>query len=158
VSGKVLVVTYYFPPLGGVGVQRTLKYITYLPRWGWRPIVVTPGNPAYAVRDASLLDALPADLEVHRTTSWEPGRWLGAVARRLGTGGAGRTVSKLRSASDRVWGALLFPDNQVGWAPFGARAGRKASRGTGFDVVYSTAAPISAHLIAGMVKRSTGRP
>ena len=176
-SGRVLVVTYYFPPLGGVGVQRTLKYITYLPRWGWQPIVVTPRNPAYTVRDASLLDVLPPDLEVHRTASLEPGQLHNAIIRRLGGEGTGssgaatdpagrpagagrlaRLVSKSRSLWGRIWNALLFPDAQIGWVPFGARAGRLANRGPGFDVVYSTAAPVSAHIVAGLVKRSTGRP
>ena len=64
-SGRVLVISYYFPPLGGVGVQRTLKYVKYLPGSGWQPIVVTPARPAYTVRDASLLDVLAPDLEVY---------------------------------------------------------------------------------------------
>jgi glycosyltransferase involved in cell wall biosynthesis len=175
-SGRVLMVTYYFPPLGGVGVQRTLKYVAYLPRWGWQPAVVTPRNPAYTVLDPSLLDVLPAGLEVNRTASLEPGRLSKAVRRMLGgpTGSAGAAIDlagrparggwpgKLVWLSmglwNRIWNALLFPDAQVGWVPFGSRAGRKAYRRREFDVVYSTAAPISAHLIAGRVKRSTGRP
>ncbi len=52
----------------------------------------------------------------------------------------------------------MFPDAQIGWVPFGWRAGRRARREPGFDVIYSSAAPISAHLIAGLVKRSTRRP
>jgi glycosyltransferase involved in cell wall biosynthesis len=176
-SGRVLVVAYYFPPLGGVGVQRTLKYITYLPRWGWQPTVVTPRNPAYTVRDPSLLGVLPAGLEVHRTASLEPGRLPNAVARLLSRsptdssgaaadlgrrpargGLAGSLVWKSMILWNRIWNVLLFPDTEIGWVPFGARAGRKAYRQREFDVVYSTAAPISAHLIAGLVKRSTGRP
>jgi glycosyltransferase involved in cell wall biosynthesis len=176
-SGRVLVVTYYFPPLGGVGVQRTLKYVTYLPRWGWQPVVVTPRNPAYTVRDPSLLESLPTDLEVYRTASIEPGRLPNALARLVGRrtadapGGAvdlagrparGGPVGKLvwifTGVWNRVWNALLFPDAQVGWVRFGARAGRKAYRRREFDVVYSTAAPVSAHLVAARIKRSTGRP
>ncbi len=176
-SGRVLVVAYHFPPLGGIGVQRTLKYVTYLPRWGWRPIVITPRNPAYTVRDPSLLDLLPADLAVHRTASLEPGRLPNAVARLLIRGpkdssGAAADVAARRARGgwlgklvwksmilwNRIWYKLLFPDAEIGWVPFGWRAGRSANRRREFDVVYSTAAPISAHLIAGLVKRSTGRP
>lgn len=158
-SGRLLVVTYYFPPLGGIGVQRTLKYVTYLPRWGWQPVVVTPRNPAYTVRDASLLGALSPDLEVHRTAGFEPGQLHNALIRRLG--GAGRLaglVAKSRSLWSRIWNTVLFPDAQVGWVPFGARAGRQAYREHRFDAVYSSASPISAHVIAGLLKRSTGRP
>lgn len=175
-SGRVLVVTYFFPPLGGVGVQRTLKYVTYLPRWGWQPVVVTPANPAYTVRDPSLVGGLAADLEVNRTASLEPGRLPNAIARLTGHGsketsgaadlarnpaGAGLTGKlgwAFRGAWNRIWSALLFPDTEVGWVPFGARAGRRAYRRQRFDVVYSTAAPISAHLAAGLIKGSTGRP
>ncbi len=172
---RVLVVTYFFPPLGGVGVQRTLKYVTYLPRWGWQPVVVTPRNPAYAVRDPSLLDVLPADLEVHRTASIEPGRVPNALGRLLGGKSTRSTAADLagkparsglraklgwagRGVWNRFWNVALFPDQEIGWAPFGARAGRRAYRRRRFDVVYSTAAPVSAHLVAGMIKRSTGRP
>jgi glycosyltransferase involved in cell wall biosynthesis len=176
VSGRVLVVTYYFPPLGGVGVQRTLKYITYLPRWGWQPAVVTPRNPAYTVRDPSLLDLLPADLEVHRTGSFEPGRLPIAVGRRLHRRSAGTSDGAADLAGkpssgwhrklgwvlgglwNRTWNVLLFPDAQIGWVRFGARAGSKVFQHQAFDVVYSTSAPVSAHLIADRIKRSTGRP
>ena len=49
--GRVLVVAYNFPPIGGVGVQRTLKFVTYLPRWGWDPVVLTARDPGVAERD-----------------------------------------------------------------------------------------------------------
>jgi glycosyltransferase involved in cell wall biosynthesis len=174
VSGRVLMVTYYFPPLGGVGVQRTLKYMTYLPRWGWQPAVLTPRNPAYTVRDPTLLDVLPPDLEVNRSASLEPGSLPNSVllllsrpdasgATDLGgrptRGGLpGRLLWKSMIAWSRVWNKLLFPDAQIGWVRLGARAGSRAYGRQAFDVVYSTAPPVSAHLIAARVKRSTGRP
>jgi glycosyltransferase involved in cell wall biosynthesis len=174
VSGRVLMVTYYFPPLGGVGVQRTLKYMTYLPRWGWQPAVLTPRNPAYTVRDPTLLDVLPAGLEVNRSASLEPGSLPNSVLRLLsrpdasGTtdlggrptrGGIfGKLLWKSMIAWSRVWNKILFPDAQIGWVRLGARAGRKVYGRRAFDVVYSTAPPVSAHLIAARVKRSTGRP
>ena len=117
-SGRVLVVTYYFPPLGGVGVQRTLKYITYLPHWGWQPIVVTPRNPAYTVRDASLLDVLPPDLEVHRTASLEPGQLHNAIIRRLGGEGTGSS------------GAATDPAGRPAGAGRLARLASKSASGT----------------------------
>jgi len=86
--GRVLVVTYYFPPVGGVGVQRTLKYVTYLPKWGWQPVVVAPRDPGYPIRDESLLAALPPDLEIHRSLSLEPSRARRALSNRLGGRGS----------------------------------------------------------------------
>jgi glycosyltransferase involved in cell wall biosynthesis len=174
VSGRVLVVVYYFPPLGGVGVQRTLKYVTYLPKWGWQPSVLTPRNPAYTVRDPSLVASLPPDLEVIRTACFEPGTLPNAVLRRLSRpdasgatdlngrptrgGLAGRLMWKSMILWGRLWYKVLFPDSQVWWVPFGTRAGRKAHKRQAFNVIYSTSAPISCHEIARRLKRATGLP
>jgi glycosyltransferase involved in cell wall biosynthesis len=178
-SGRVLLVTYFFPPVGGVGVQRTLKYVTYLPKWGWQPVVVAPRDPGYPIRDESLVAALAPDLEIHRSLSLEPSRARRAIAARLlGRGKAGKpsaapdqVASRRGSATvgrsplrlgaslwSRVWGAVLFPDEAVAWVPFGARSGRRIARTGSIDVVYSSSPPISAHLVAWMIKRATGKP
>ncbi len=174
---RVLVLTYFFPPVGGVGVQRTLKYVTYLPRWGWEPVVVAPGDPAFPVRDKSLMATLAPDLEVHRTTSLEPGR-MPSVAARLLSRRRSRSsgveidlttastrgslpLRLLRKASilwNRIWAVLLFPDGVIAWMPFAVRSGLMAHRRRPVDVIYSSAAPISTHLAAGLIKRYTGRP
>jgi glycosyltransferase involved in cell wall biosynthesis len=177
VSGRVLVVAYYFPPLGGVGVQRTLKYVKYLPAAGWTPIVVTPANPAYMVRDESLLDELPPEVSVERTGSFEPARLPNAIAgwlarRRtpsgggprdatVGPAGAGlpaRVLMKGMILWNRIWGLLLFPDAAVGWVGSAVRRGLAIHRRAPVDVIYSTSAPISCHLIAGRIAARTGLP
>src|SRR5690349_6471236 len=71
-SKKVLIITYYWPPLGGSGVQRWLKFARYLPEFGWTPVVFTPENPSLPIRDESLVKQQPASLEVVRTPIWEP--------------------------------------------------------------------------------------
>lgn len=176
-GGRVLVLTYFFPPVGGVGVQRTLKYVTYLPRWGWEPVVVAPGDPAFPVRDRSLMAALAPDLEVHRTASLEPGRLPSVAARLLSrrrskssgveidltTASARgslslRVLRKLSILWNRIWAVLLFPDGVIAWMPFAVRSGLMAHRRRPVDVIYSSAAPISTHLAAGLIKRYTGRP
>src|SRR5690625_7588041 len=68
----VLIVTYYWPPGGGPGVQRYLKFTKYLPRFQVRPLVLTVSNPTYPIRDESLLDEVPPDLKVFRTRTVEP--------------------------------------------------------------------------------------
>ena len=176
-SGRVLVVTYYFPPVGGIGVQRTLKYVTYLPRWGWEPVVVAPGDPAFPVRDPSLMAALAPDLEVHRTASLEPGR-MPAVLARLLRGRRSKSTAvevepstrpvprnrpewvgrKLVIGWNRVWAALLFPEAAVAWMPFAVRSGLKANGRRSVDSIFSSGAPISSHLAAGLIKGRTGRP
>ena len=177
VSGRVLVIAYFFPPLGGVGVQRTLKYVKYLPQSGWQPIVVTPARPAYTVRDASLLGELPPDLQVERTASFEPARLPNAVAAYLGRrrppsseastdgivgpAGAGlpaRVLSTGMAVWKHVWGALLFPDAAAGWVGAATRRGIAVHKSAAVDVIYSTSGPISCHLIAGKIAAGTGLP
>ncbi len=71
-SKKVLIIAYYWPPSGGSGVQRWLKFVKYLPQFGWEPYVFTPENPSFAIRDESLLKDVPAEAEVIRFPIWEP--------------------------------------------------------------------------------------
>lgn len=69
---KLLVVTYYWPPSGGAGVQRILKFCKYLPQFGIDPLVLTVSNPTYPIRDESLLDEIPEELPVYTSASLEP--------------------------------------------------------------------------------------
>jgi glycosyltransferase involved in cell wall biosynthesis len=184
--GRVLVVSYNFPPLGGVGIQRTLKYATYLPKWGWEPIVLTARNPGEALRDEDTARSVPPDLQVERAFCPEPVKLrhaLGGAARRLtgrgkldparsvppaggGAGGGSRrgggSLGPLRAVIGPVWTAAMritfFPDEQVGWVPFAVRLGRAVHRRDPIDVVYSTSAPISSHLAAALIARRTGLP
>ena len=66
---KVLIITYYWPPSGGAGVQRWLKFSKYLPEFGWDPVILTvdPGYAAYPVTDNSLDSDIPSTVEVHNT-------------------------------------------------------------------------------------------
>lgn len=176
---RVLVVTYYFPPLGGGGIQRTLKHVTYLPAAGWEPVVVTPRDPDYEIRDPRLLDQVPAELEVHRSFIWEPTRvyrrlsgLYGAVSRRSGRQAetATSTAPDQRASPDPrgatrpigLWANLsrylAFPDYQVLWLPFGVRSGLKVHSDNPVDVIYSSAPPFTTHLIAGRLKMRTGLP
>ncbi len=180
--GRVLMVAYYFPPVGGVGVQRTLKFATYLPRYGWQPEIVAPGNPGFALRDPSLMALVPATLQVHRTRSLEPAKlatWARGLFGRRRNGsasgqatlrsGAGqqsaassrrrpRPLRVLATAWSRLWGALLYPDTAVAWVPFAVFAGWRAARRGRVQVVYSTALPISTHLAGKWIARLSGRP
>jgi glycosyltransferase involved in cell wall biosynthesis len=170
-------ISYYFPPVGGVGVQRVLKFVAYVPRFGWEPVVVAPGNPGYGLRDASLMATLPSTLEVHRTSSAEPGKLpiaaehlldrrrggSTATATDLTTGSTGggpvrRVLRKLAIGWNRVWAALLFPDPTVAWVPFAVFAGWRAHRRKPADAIFSTALPVSTHLAGGMLSGLTGRP
>ncbi|MYI43936.1 MAG: glycosyltransferase family 4 protein, partial [Rhodothermaceae bacterium] len=71
---RVLLISYYFPPSGGPGVQRILKFVRYLPQNGWLPTVLTvnPNYAAFPSIDDSLLEEIPSDVEVVRTRAWDP--------------------------------------------------------------------------------------
>jgi glycosyltransferase involved in cell wall biosynthesis len=178
--GRVLIVTYFFPPVGGVGVQRTLKYATHLPKWGWRPIVVAPRDPAYPLRDPSLLESLDEPIEVHRSFSMEPTRLVRAGRRLLETSSGGhgspietrpdlgasgarrgplrRLLRATASAWTRAWGALLFPEEAVAWLPFALVSSILLARRGSVDAIYSSSPPITTHIVAGLAKSVTGRP
>ena len=69
---KVLIITYYWPPSGGAGVQRWLKFAKYLRNFGWEPVIYTPENPEYPEADESLFKDIPTGIEVITTPIWEP--------------------------------------------------------------------------------------
>ncbi|MFZ5941880.1 MAG: glycosyl transferase family 1, partial [Bacteroidota bacterium] len=69
---KVLIITYYWPPSGGAGVQRWLKFTKYLPEFGWEPVIFTPSNPEAPVSDPSLEKDIPAGITVLKRPILEP--------------------------------------------------------------------------------------
>ena len=101
---RVLVLAYLFPPLGGAGVQRTLKFVRYLEPLGWDATVVSTKSRHYPARDPSLLEEIPASAQVMRTRALPLANWLSLVPYRLGL--------------KRVSAYLNWPDGGIGWLPF----------------------------------------
>jgi len=83
---KVLVITYYWPPAGGSGVQRWLYFIKYLRDFGIEPVVFTVANPNYPIEDASLASHIPKNIEVIHQKIWEPNNFLGKRQKKIGAG------------------------------------------------------------------------
>ncbi len=171
---RLLVVSYMFPPVAGVGIERTLKHVTYLPECGWQPVVVAAANPGYRLVDPSTLDRVPAGTEVHRAPSLEPahlrrlaGRLLGrrppstgarspaapASARRR-SGPMGLVNDAWRAYVELVW----FPDEQIGWVPGALATGLAADDANPVDAIYSSGPPWSSHLAAAAIQGLTGLP
>ncbi len=162
-------VAYYFPPAGGAGVQRTLKFTRYLPALGWRPHLLVPDNPDYPVSDPSLVEEIPAEAVIHRTGIFEPygvyrrltGR-RGSRARSLDVATLSRDEAEGRRLSERLseWirATFFIPDARLGWYPFAVRAGRRVAREVRPDVLYSSAPPYTCHLIGRALQRETGLP
>jgi glycosyltransferase involved in cell wall biosynthesis len=145
---RLLVLSYYFPPLGLSGVQRTVKFVKYLPEHGWETIVVSPRHKGNYVYDRTLSDEVQGS-RIHRTCSLDP-LYLSPA----GNASLSPQNSSLASAVNR-W---FLPDNKIGWLPFAVATALKAFRRYGADAIYSTAPPYSSHLAAVLVKKLTGRP
>ncbi len=148
---KVLIVTMYFPPAGGGGVQRPLKFATHLPELGIETHVLAPDDPKWIHRDDELPP--PTLAWVHRA------RYLGPKGRKPaeelhGTQGLERFGVYARLAGRR----LLVPDENVSWNLTAVPAAIRIVRREGIDAVVTTSPPSSVHLVGAAVKRATGIP
>ncbi len=164
---KVLVVTYYFPPSGGAGVQRTLKFVKYLPAYGWQPVVLTARNADYPAYDLTLEREVPAEARVYRTRIVEPYRLYRRLTGRradeaMDIVSLTRDERQRRSFKERVAEAVrawvFIPDARVGWVPFAVRGGLCVVRQELVAAIYSSAPPYSCHLIGLCLKLITGLP
>ena len=148
---KVLLVTMYFPPAGGGGVQRPLKLATHLPTLGIETHVLAPDDPKWLHRDEELRP--PTQAFVHRA------RYLGPKARLPSEELRGLTGVDLALAQARLAGRrLLLPDASVTWAPTAIPAAVRIVRNEGIDAIITTSPPLSMNLIGASVKKLTGVP
>jgi glycosyltransferase involved in cell wall biosynthesis len=146
---KVLLVTLYFPPAGGGGVQRALKLAQYLPALGIETHVLAPSDPKWIHEDADL--RVPTQAWVHRV------HYVGPHARRPaeelhGTSGLERALVHARLATRRA----LVPDASVTWNLTAIPAAVRIARREGIDAVITTSPPGSVHFVGAAVKRATG--
>lgn len=140
---KILLITYYWPPCGGPGSIRPLKFAKYLPEFGLEPIVLTRKNIAYHSIDNGLSRGLRAT--VHRTESFDPARILYLLG--------------LREYHPKKWQipikrVMNFPDNKIGWIPFAYPGGIKID----FDYIFVTGPPFSAFITGYILNKRTSKP
>jgi glycosyltransferase involved in cell wall biosynthesis len=146
---KLLLVTLYFPPAGGGGVQRPLKFASHLPALGIETHVLAPDDPKWVHEDADL--PLPTQAWVHRA------RYVGPRGRRIADEQHGRTGMELALLRASAIGRrLLVPDENVTWNATAIPKAISIARQEGIDVVLTTSPPGSVHLIGAAVKRATG--
>lgn len=142
---NVLFLAYNFPPAGGAGVQRSLKFVKYLPLYGWSSVIITATPAAYPVRDNSLWADVPEGTPVYRSRSWDINGLRPTLSRfRLG---------KLLSAFNLV---LMLPDAALLWARLARGAVRKAIAQHQPRLVYSSSGPASAHVLGLWIKQHYG--
>jgi hypothetical protein len=152
---KVLIISYYWPPSGGAGVQRWLKFVKYLGNWGWQPVVYTPQNPETPEIDDSLFRDIPENLEILKKPIWEP---YSLYKQFIGKG----KKEKIRSAflaekkrnplleSLSVWirGNFFIPDARKYWIEPSQKFLKSYLAANPVSLIISTGPPHSMHLIA----------
>lgn len=168
---KVLIIAYYWPPAGGGGVQRWLKFTKYLPDFGWDPVVYVPYNPQYPLEDRSLMEQVPENIEIIRGHIWEARRFY----RRLKKIRHGKQWSKapemdtlfFRDPKKLSWfgrlslflrSNLFVPDSRSLWINPSYRRLQKWLKEHPVDVIISTGPPHSCHLIGLKLRKATGIP
>lgn len=156
---RVLFVSYLFPPVGGVGVQRVTKFVKYLPEHGWKSSVLTASNPSAPLHDDSLVRDIPGGAIIRRARTFEPAYAIkqavsGSALRRKGNVilRAARTMA--RQAANQV----LQPDSQILWHPHAYRTGLELLGEVRHDAIIATGPPFSSLLLGAKLSRKTGVP
>lgn len=155
---KILIITYYWPPAGGPGVQRWLKFAKYLPDFGWKPIIYTPENPSYPLLDESLMKDVPKDIEMVKTKIWEPYQLAEKLNKsnkkfKAGQFDVGKNQSWKSKLSIWVRGNFFIPDARVFWVKPSTAFLEKYLTENKIDVVVTSGPPHSMHLIGLNLKK-----
>ena len=179
---KVLIITYYWPPSGGSGVQRWVKFAKYLPQNGWQPVVYTPENPELTAIDRTLEDDIPDDAVILKRPIFEPYGIYRKLTGKSQGNAAGKKVSTEHPGSDAkaasaevnpinaqkkslgqkisLWirGNFFIPDPRYFWVRPSVKFLKKYLEEHPVDVIVSTGPPHSMHLIAKKLAEDTGIP
>ncbi len=162
----VLFITYYFPPAGGPGVQRVLKFLKYLRDFGWTPIALVPKDPEYQARDESLAKELPEDLIIRRAPIFEPydlyrkftgkAKGVSLDVNVIKEEGAKRSTSE--QIAEFVRATLFIPDARIGWLLNAVKEGRQILREYPVKAIYSSSPPYTPALVARRLHRLSKIP
>ncbi|MFI5164150.1 MAG: glycosyltransferase family 4 protein [Bacteroidia bacterium] len=162
---RVLIITYYWPPSGGAGVQRWLKFVKYLRNFGWEPIVYTPENPEAPAIDNSLLKDIPENLAVIKTKIWEPyslyKSFIGQKKNeKINAGFLSEKKKPGLTEKISVWirGNWFIPDARKFWIRPSVQFLSEYLKKNPIDAMISTGPPHSMHLIALGLKNKFNIP
>lgn len=151
---KVLIITYYWPPAGGPGVQRVLKFAKYLPEFGWQPIILTVENGEYPAIDKSLIDEIPQSIKVFKTRSIEPfsiyKKFSGDKNNQpIPVGVLAQSSSSLKKRiANFIRLNFIIPDAKIGWKFSAIKEAQKIIDVEKPDLIFSSSPPPTTHLIA----------
>lgn len=162
---KLLIITYYWPPAGGAGVYRWLKFSKHLREYGWEPIIYTSEGGEYSVIDNSLLKDIPENITVLKQPVWEPysiyKKFIGQKKEeKINVGFLSVNKKKKFTEKLAIWirGNFFIPDARVFWIKPSAKYLIKYLKENPVDAMVSTGPPHSTHLIALRIKKQLGIP
>ncbi|WP_324027899.1 glycosyltransferase family 4 protein [Maribacter sp. BPC-D8] len=156
---KVLVITYYWPPAGGPGVQRWLKFVKYFRDFGIEPVLYIPENPHYPLLDESFLQDIPNDLKIYKHPIKEPYR-IAAIfsskkTKRISSGIIQtKNQSFLEKALLWIRGNLFIPDARKFWVKPSVSFLKVVLEKEDIDTIITTGPPHSVHLIGYYLKQA----
>src|SRR5690606_13755203 len=161
---KVLIITYYWPPAGGSGVQRVLKFAKYLPEFGWEPVILTVENGEYPALDSSFEDDIPKGMKVYKTKALEPFHVYKALTGQSRDSKIDTNILKSESENLREkiskWIRLniFIPDARIGWMAYAVRQGMEIIENENISLIISTSPPQSLQLSAMRIARKSKKP
>jgi glycosyltransferase involved in cell wall biosynthesis len=156
---KVLIITYYWPPSGGAGVQRWLKFVKYLPESGIDPIVLTvdPRYAFYPQSDETLVKDIPQGVRIFKTKSFEALKFISWLfgKDKVAYGGFSNVNKKnpLQTLLRFIRGNLFIPDARIGWNRYAVKKAREIIREHDIRTVITTGPPHSTHLTGMRLKK-----
>lgn len=161
---KVLIITYYWPPASGPGVQRWLKFAKFLPDLDWEPIVITPKNGSYPNTDDTLLNDVPSNLRVITTPTLEPFAWYNRLtgqgtqgnASPVGMMGLKQTRNPIKRLAKYIRANWFIPDARKGWVPYAVKAAKALMSKENIAAIITTGPPHSTHLAGLQLKKAIG--
>ncbi len=154
---RILIITYYWPPSGGAGVQRWLKFSKYLPEYGWEPVILTvdPDYATYPAVDSSLEKEIPDNLEIHKTLATD---WYKIFVRdksKVPSAGFAKTnEDNIKGRVSRfIRGNFFIPDPRRGWNRFAYKKAIELIENEKIRHVLTTSPPHSTQLIGLKLKK-----
>lgn len=160
---KVLIITYYWPPSGGPGVQRILKFVKYLPQFGWEPVILTVTSGNYPSTDNSLVNEIPAGTGVYKTKSFEPFEIYKSLTGKTGSQKIPTFVlnkNEKESTAEKLsrWmrANVFVPDAKIGWVKYIVKEGMKVIKKEQPDLIFSSSPPHSLQIGAMKLADKSG--
>ncbi|MEW6195908.1 MAG: glycosyltransferase [Bacteroidota bacterium] len=151
---KVLILAYYYPPMGLSGVQRTLKFTKYMPKFNWQPTVITAGNIAYFAHDLGMLkEAEDAGVNIIRTEAYDLNSMIG---KKYGT--VNMPKEFIRKLYSKFTKTFFIPDNKKAWAKRAYHTARELLKKEKYDILYVTIPPYSSFHFAALLKKEFDIP